>query len=180
MEEPIIIFIPYFCYNSSKGALKKRDQACEKIKKANSLDFLDIDFAKNLFKQKKGELYNQETFVESILAIFGELEGEYGANSWIYINSFKRLISLKAKEMDLIKIIIHSTTFLAISNIDVWFDFVDNLYRSILEIDGIYGTTYFNKKRTAFCLASETEDGLDFYTEIMISDIKNYWDQKSF
>jgi hypothetical protein len=180
VEKPITILIPYYCYCSSKGALKRGNEADEKFKKAKFLNFSDLGYAKNLFNQKKGELYNPETFIKSILTIFEDFEEEYGVNSWIYINSFKRLISLTAKEMELPEIKINSRTFLEISELDVWFDFLHNLHQSISEIVGIYATRYFKNKRTAYCLVSETENGIEFLTEIMISDIKDYWDQQSF
>ena len=180
MENQIKILIPYFCYCCSEGAIKKSNQAHKKFSKAKLINFSDFEFVKNIFNQKKGNLYNPETFFELIYDIFQDFENEYRRESWIYINSIKRLISLTAKEMQLPEIKVKSTTFMVITDIEVWFDFLDRLHHYLSEIDGIYAVKYSNNTRIAFCLGSDDEVGLNNLTEVMISEIEDYWDQQSF
>jgi hypothetical protein len=172
MEKQINVVIPYFCYCCSKGAIKRSNQAHKKFSKAKSIKFSDVEFIKNLFNQKKRELYNPETFFNLIYDIFRDFENEYRRESWIYINSIKRLISLTAKELQLPEIKVKSTTFMVITDIEVWFDFLDRLHHYLSEIDGIYAVKYSKNKRVAFCLGN--------LTEVMISEIEDYWNQQSF
>jgi hypothetical protein len=109
------------------------------------------------------------------------LQNEYEKPiSKMIINSIKRLISLTAKELNLNEQKSLITTNLIIDNLSDYNLFIQNLYNSIESSTELVFLTYGKKKNKTFCLISETDEKVEPITEIMISQVHNYWNTKSF
>jgi hypothetical protein len=179
MENNVEILIPFFDYCGSKWASKNGELAFKKFNNSKKLDVLDVELIKHLFTQFKRELYNPDYFYDLILNIFLALDYEYEDFSTVFINSIKRLISIKAFELELPTIKIDSNTFFVINNFDDWFDFLDKLHRTIFEMDGIYFVMNNKKKHLVFCPASlDSNNNLRGLTEVMTTEINDYWIQQ--
>lgn len=174
------IFIPFLCYCCSNGSIEKSDRAFEKFND-NKKHLLNVDHLKSLFNEKYTELLNPEYFWNGIKEIFNEVENYYSEeDSTLVINSVKRLISLSAHRFNLLVINHKYSTQLVISDFDIWLDFMDYLNSSIAFIDALVYVTYSKGKHKAFCLASIENDKLFPLTEVMISQIDDYWINQNF
>jgi hypothetical protein len=180
MKNEMTIFIPYLCYCCSKGSIQKSDRAFEKFN-ANKKHFLKIDFVKKLFNEKYSELLNPDYFWIGINEIFNEVDNYFSKeDSKLVINSLKRLISLSAYEFNLPEFNHIYSTQLMISDFDIWLDFMDYLNSSIAFIDALVYVNHSKEKHKAFCLAGIENDKVFTYTEVMISQIDDYWKNQDF
>ena len=179
MEKQIKILIPYFCYCCSEGATEKSDNAFECFNLSKEKLLLDLDFVKSLFSEKNKELNNPNTFWRSIKDLFLKIENQYpNEHSKLVINSIKRLISVSAKELHLPQIKCGNFNQFVISDFDIWFDFLANLHFYIYTMDGMYYAKYSDSK-IAFVIGRRRINQLEQYTEVMISEIEDYWKNQS-
>ena len=171
------ILIPFFCYCCSKRSTEKSDSAFESFNLSKDKLLFDLEFVKSLFSEKNQELNNPTTFWSSMKDLFLKIENQYPIeHSKLVINSIKRLISVSAKELHLPVIKCGNFNQLVISDYDIWSDFMDNLYFYIYAMDGMYYAKYSDTE-IAFVIGRRRINQLEQYTEVMISDIEDYWNQ---
>jgi len=175
------ILIPYFCYCCANGSYKVSDKAYEKFQSTQMKTAVSTDSVKSNFELFKEDILNPNEFWNTINQILHNLQNEYEKPiSKMIINSIKRLISLTAKELNLNEQKSLITTNLIINNLSDYNLFIQNLYNSIESSTELVFLTYGKKKNKTFCLISETDEKVEPITEIMISQVHNYWNTKSF
>jgi hypothetical protein len=176
MKNQIKILIPFICYCCSKGAIEKSDKAFEKFNKINKKTIINIDFVKNLFVENQSELLDPQKFWLTISSIFQEIEKSFDTeDSKLVINSIKRIISISAVEFNLPEIECEYSPQFLIADYDIWFDFLEILNNNIDFMNGIVLVKYSKSKHIAYCPAKIENKTILPITEVMISQIKDYW-----
>lgn len=174
------VLIPFFCYCCAPGSHKLSDVAYKKFVKSKHKVIIDTDIIKSEFEFVKGVIQNPSDFEKSINYILNKLESEYSkTESSILTNSIKRIISIIAKDMELDERSTKTTTNLVISNQETYKIFIQQVFEKIEFLDGVAYTVY-GKGQVAFCpFISENEYKIPI-TEVMISNVYDYWNTTSF
>jgi hypothetical protein len=176
MKNEMKIFIPFLCYCCSKGSIQISDRAFKKFNTINKKELINIDLVKDLFSENQSELFNPEKFWLTISNVFKLIHNSYtDIESQLVINAIKRIISLSAHEFNLPEFKFENITQLLISDYDKWFDFMDNLITNVMFMDAIIYVQYSKSREIAYCAVGLEDNTLVQVTEVMISQITDYW-----
>ena len=174
------VLIPFFCYCCAPGSHKLSDVANKKFVKSKHKVIIDTDIIKSEFEFVKGVIQNPSDFEKSINYILNRLESEYTkTEASILSNSIKRIISIIAKDMELDERSSKTTTNLVISNHETYKIFIQQVLE---KIECLFGVAYiiYGKGQVAFCPIILENEYIIPITEVMISNVLDYWNTTSF
>jgi hypothetical protein len=174
------VLIPFFCYCCAPGSHKLSDVAYKKFVKSDHKVIINTEILKSEFDYVKDVIQNPSDFGTSINYILNKLKSEYSkTEASVLINSIKRIISIIAKDMELDERSTKTTTHLVISDHETYMIFIQQVLGKIECLAGVAYTVY-GKGQVAFCpFISENEYKIPI-TEVMISNVLDYWNTTSF
>lgn len=180
-NQNVQVLIPFFCFCCAKGYKSVSNKGFHHFVANPMKTELSTEIVKLIFNRVQEKLQDPALFWDSIKEVFKELKGHFNeTNSNLVINSIKRLISVTAFDLNLDERKSTTTTYLIIKTLDQYSEFIENLLFQINKSTGITFASINNDKNTAFCLISISEVRLDQLTEILISNVGDYWNTKSF
>jgi hypothetical protein len=180
-NQNVRVLIPFFCFCCAKGYKSVSDKGFHHFVANPMKTELSTDIVKLSFNRVQEKIQDPSLFWDSIKEVFNDLKDHFNEkNSTMVINSIKRLISVTAFDLDLDERKSDITTHLIFKTLDQYLEFIGNLLFQINKSTGIIFASINNEKNTAFCLISTSEGRHDQLTEILISNVGDYWNTKSF
>jgi hypothetical protein len=177
------VLIPFFCYCCVEGSNEVSDNALDQFNEKLQKNMINTDVIKILFGEIEEQIKDPKEFWSLIKSVFHEIEMACPKSlSKMIINSIKRLISLTAMnlspELESQKCMI--TTNLIIQDMNTYNQFIRNLYQEIEDSKKLVWVLYTKRKHKAFSLFKENDGEYIQQTEVMISQIDDYWNSTSF
>ena len=180
-QNDLRILVPFFCYCCAKGSKYAIEKGDKKFIESQMKIELSSDFIKTCFKNVRTEIQNPLNFWNSINHVFQSIDNQYEESiAKMVINSIKRLISITAKDLNLNEKKCSITTSIIVENQNDFNLLIENIYQSIEESTCIVFAMTPRNKIMCFTMISELENHFKVLTDIMISQIEDYWNTTSF
>lgn len=179
-SNPVQVLIPYFCYHCATGSEELSDYAFEQFNAIKAKKYLSSYVIKYEFKDIQERIQNPKEFWPSIMSILQNIENELCKElSYMLTNSIKRLISITANELNLEQRTCAITTNCIISDLETYQLFIQELYKKINSLEQII-FVYYDENYIAFLPYTLENNSVVPLTEVMMSNVKDYWNTTSF
>lgn len=177
MENETLVKIPSLCVGCSQGFISKMSNIFDELEKGNNRYIIfDLDFIPEFFQNRRSDLFNPKTFLETIEEIFDQIIEEVQDDlSEFIINGIKNLISTIVRDMDLDQDHDNYRTYFVINNINLWFDFLREFFNRIELVEILVIRILKEEKGVVYHFDSSLMDDFEQYFNILSSSIDNYW-----